>query len=67
MNEFGALGVKTVDADDVVRFHEIDVVRAQIEGIWVQGMPEEARIITIGQGFVGEGETVRPQSEEAGQ
>ncbi|MCH2076582.1 MAG: efflux RND transporter periplasmic adaptor subunit [Rhodobacteraceae bacterium] len=67
LNELGALGVKVVDAENVVRFHEIDVVRAQIEGIWVQGLPKEAQIITIGQGFVGEGETVRPQNEEGGQ
>ncbi|MEL7115292.1 MAG: efflux RND transporter periplasmic adaptor subunit [Pseudomonadota bacterium] len=67
LNEFGALGVKTVDDDNTVRFYEIDVVRAQIEGIWVQGLPETVRIITVGQGFVSDGETVRPQMEGSGQ
>ena len=61
LNEAGALGVKTVDDDNVVRFYPIDVVRAQIEGIWVTGLPETARIITVGQGFVNDGETVRAQ------
>jgi len=67
LNEFGALGVKTVDDADTVRFFEIDVVRAQIEGIWVEGLPETTRIITVGQGFVNDGEVVRPQDEEAAQ
>ncbi len=60
LNENGALGVKTVDADNIVRFFEIEVVRAQIDGIWVQGLPDDARIITVGQGFVRDGELVRP-------
>ena len=64
LNEVGALGVKAVDEDDIVRFFPIEVVRAQIEGIWVTGLPETARIITVGQGFVSDGEPVRPQVVE---
>jgi len=61
----GATGVKTVEGGQVV-FHEIEIVRAEVDGIWVTGLPEEARIITIGQGFVHEGETVeaRPEAEQ---
>ena len=66
LNEFGALGVKTVDADSVVRFYEIQVVRAQIDGIWVLGLPDEVQIITVGQGFVRDGERVNPRLEDAG-
>jgi multidrug efflux system membrane fusion protein len=39
-------------------------VRAQTDGIWVSGLPDEARIISIGQGFVNDGETVDPQPDE---
>lgn len=56
----GRLGVKAVDETDTVVFHPIEIVRAEINGIWVTGLPETARIITIGQGFVNAGETVAP-------
>jgi multidrug efflux system membrane fusion protein len=60
----GTLGIKTVNADDVVEFHRISIVRAQTDGIWVSGLPDEARIISIGQGFVNDGEKVSPQAED---
>ncbi len=60
----GTLGIKTVNADDVVEFHEISIVRAQTDGIWVSGLPGEAQIISIGQGFVNDGETVNPQPDD---
>ncbi|MCH2165586.1 MAG: efflux RND transporter periplasmic adaptor subunit [Marinovum sp.] len=61
----GNLGVKTVDADDVVAFYAIQVVKAQIDGIWVTGLPETADIITVGQGFVNIGEAVAPSYQES--
>ena len=64
LSERGELGVKTVAEDMTVEFHPIQVVRAQIEGIWVTGLPDKADVITVGQGFVSEGETVNPRPEE---
>ena len=61
LNPDGALGVKTVDENDKVRFFPIDIVRAQIDGVWVTGLPDTAQIIVVGQGYVNDGETVRPQ------
>jgi membrane fusion protein, multidrug efflux system len=55
----GALGVKTVAEDGTVAFNAIDVVRAQTDGMWISGLPDTARIITIGQGFVQAGDKVR--------
>ncbi|ASM74839.1 MULTISPECIES: efflux RND transporter periplasmic adaptor subunit [Roseobacteraceae] len=60
----GTLGIKTVNPENVVEFHKIDIVRAQTDGIWVSGLPEQTQIITIGQGFVNSGETVNPQAEQ---
>lgn len=60
----GALGIKTVNADNIVEFYEIEVVKAQIDGIWVTGLPDEVDIITVGQGFVNETETVAPMAGE---
>ncbi len=55
----GELGLKTADTAGKVSFHEIEIVRAEAQGLWVSGLPEEARVITIGQGFVQEGDVVR--------
>lgn len=61
LNPEGALGVKTVDDENRVRFYPIEVVRAQIDGIWVTGLPASVQVIVVGQGYVSDGETVRPQ------
>ncbi|EAS51725.1 putative efflux transporter, RND family, membrane fusion protein subunit [Aurantimonas manganoxydans SI85-9A1] len=63
----GTLGVKAVGEDDVVSFHPIELVRAETDGIWVSGLPEELRIISVGQGFVAAGETVRVVAPEPGE
>jgi multidrug efflux system membrane fusion protein len=59
LNDSGVLGVKTVDETDSVAFHPVTIVLAESSGIWVSGLPDDARIITVGQGFVRDGETVR--------
>jgi multidrug efflux system membrane fusion protein len=58
LNAAGDLGVTTVDAEDTVVFHPVSIVRAGADGIWVSGLPDKARIITAGQGFVQAGEHV---------
>lgn len=58
----GSTGVKVVEDDKVV-FREIQAVRAEVDGIWVTGLPDEVQIITIGQGFVRDGETINPRPE----
>ncbi|KQI68430.1 ABC transporter substrate-binding protein [Loktanella sp. 3ANDIMAR09] len=60
----GTLGVKTVADDDTVAFYPIEVVSAQIDGIWVTGLPDDAAVITVGQGFVNAGETVIPSEQD---
>ena len=64
LNADGELGVKTVNSDDVVEFYAIEVVKAQLDGIWVTGLPETVDIITVGQGFVNEAEIVAPSVGE---
>lgn len=61
----GELGVKTVDDADRVVFSEVSIVRAQTDGIWITGLPDNADIITVGQGFVQAGDLVAPQVEGA--
>jgi multidrug efflux system membrane fusion protein len=64
LNSVGALGIKTVNADNVVEFFLVQVVKAQIDGIWVTGLPKSVNVITVGQGFVNETETVAPMAGE---
>lgn len=54
----GVLGAKTVNAASKVEFHPVSIVRANADGVWVSGLPEQARLITVGQGFVRTGEQV---------
>jgi len=61
LNTAGDLGVKTVSVDAIVEFFPIQVVKAQIDGIWVTGLPETVDVITVGQGFVSVGEVVAPR------
>ena len=63
LDDAGRVGVSTVDDDDRVAFHPVELVRTAPDGVWVTGLPERARIITVGQGFVSPGERVRPQAE----
>ncbi|MFU8816286.1 MAG: efflux RND transporter periplasmic adaptor subunit [Pseudomonadales bacterium] len=63
LDDQGRVGVKTVDDSGRVAFYEIEPVRAEREGIWVAGLPERARIITVGQGFVTTGEQVLAHDE----
>jgi membrane fusion protein, multidrug efflux system len=67
LDDRGRLGVKTVDDDGRVAFHVIEPIRADVEGLWVTGLPERARVITVGQGFVNAGDPVRvtPAAVEA--
>jgi len=65
LGEDGTLGVKTVSDDDTVAFMEASILRADSDGIWIAGLPETARIIAIGQGFVRSGDTVDPRPAES--
>jgi multidrug efflux system membrane fusion protein len=61
----GKLGVKTVDAAQTVQFHPVNVVRTQADGVWVTGLPEQARLITVGHAYVKAGEKVQPVAAAA--
>lgn len=61
LNPSGELGIKTVEPDNTVDWKPVEIVRAQTDGIWVTGLEEAARIITVGQGFVSTGDPVDPR------
>jgi len=67
LDESGVIGVKTVTNDNIVDFYPVSILQAATDGVWVEGLPETARIITVGQGFVEKGAVVeiRYKSSEA--
>lgn len=58
----GTVGVKVVDNMDTVRFYPVELAGSGPEGTYVTGLPDEIRLITVGQGFVVEGQKVVPVS-----
>ncbi len=56
----GTIGVKVLDDNEQVVFYPVEIARSQTNGIWVTGLPETARIITVGQGYVLAGQSVKP-------
>lgn len=60
LSDAGIVGVKSVDSQDIVRFHPIELLEDTPEGIWVSGLPKQIRIITRGQEYVSIGQTVKP-------
>ena len=58
LNDQGKLGVRTVTDNNRVEFKEINILEDTSSGMWVSGLAEEARIITLGQEYVFQGQTV---------
>lgn len=60
LNGEGQIGVKLLDDHDKVRFIPVNILANTPEAMWVTGPPDTARIITVGQDFVIEGQHVKP-------
>lgn len=56
----GAIGLKTVDARNRVRFRPVAIIEDTPRGVWLGGLPAEIRVITVGQDFVSAGQEVAP-------
>lgn len=60
LDDQGAIGVRTIDGNNMVEFHLIEVLADDVDGVWVTGLPNLARVITVGQELVSAGERVDP-------
>lgn len=58
LNDQGTLGLRVVDMDGKVRFFAVHVVSDRDGEVWVAGLPQTVRIITVGHEFVREGQKV---------
>lgn len=60
LSDTGLIGVKAVDADNRVVFHPVEIVDGNRRAVWVAGLPERVRLITVGQDYVRAGDIVDP-------
>ncbi|WP_029057321.1 efflux RND transporter periplasmic adaptor subunit [Stappia stellulata] len=58
LNDAGTLGVRAVTDDNTVVFHPVTILGGDTDGIWVSGLPQTLSVITAGQDYVIEGQTV---------
>lgn len=58
LDDKGNTGVKVIGKDEKVEFYTTKIISAEPSGVYVIGLPETARVITNGQGFVSSGEHV---------
>ena len=60
LDDNGLLGIKIVDESATVRFLPVTIIAAEAKGYHVAGLPETVTLITVGQEYVTDGETVIP-------
>jgi multidrug efflux system membrane fusion protein len=59
LSDTGEIGIRSVNEDDIVVFHPIDIVDDSSGALILGGIPEGARVIVAGQNFVGDGDKVK--------
>ncbi len=58
LDDEGEIGLRTLGADNVVDFQPVRLIGETPSGVWVSGLSGDVRIITGGQLYVTEGQTV---------
>ncbi len=66
LNAEGLIGVRTVDDDNIVKFIPVTIISDDPVGVWVTGLPETVRVITVGQEYVSKGQKVEVILEKDG-
>lgn len=64
IDEHGKFGVKTINEDNLVSFHNVEILKSDNQGVWVSGLADTSNIIVRGQGFVKVGEIANPVFEK---
>ena len=60
LSDEGEIGIRVVDADDMVQFVPIRILAQSKKGFWISGPEEGMRVISLGQEYVAPGEKVDP-------
>lgn len=61
----GNVGVRTIDANDVVNFVQLKILAQTPDTMWVSGLTDGQRVITVGQEYVAAGQKVIAVEETA--
>lgn len=59
LNEQGEVSVRIVNDNDIVEMVAVTVVAEDVQGVWITGLPEQSRLIIVGQELVRAGEKVQ--------
>lgn len=60
LGDAGEIGVRILDPEDRVIFQTVKIIEDGVEGVWITGLPDTTRLITVGQEFVSDGQLVDP-------
>ena len=64
LSDDGEIGVRTLDKDNIAHFQKVEIISGEGEAVWIAGLPRKARLITVGQEYVGDGVQVGLAEEE---
>ena len=53
-----------INAEGVVRFQTVQLLRDTVDGVWLTGLPEKLDVIVVGQEYVTAGVKVDPTFRE---
>ncbi|WP_187429590.1 Solvent efflux pump periplasmic linker SrpA [Roseobacter fucihabitans] len=67
LNDEGTLGVRTINAEAIVEFHPVALMRDSVDGVWLTGLADKADVIVLGQEYVVAGVQVAPTFKELSQ
>ena len=65
LDEEGRLGILVVDDDSRIRFRPAEVIAAGSTGLWIGGLAQRERLVTISQGAIADGEQVEVRETPA--
>lgn len=67
LDDEGVLGIRSVEADNKVAFHAVNIIKDTRDGVWIVGLPPKLNVITVGQDFVKAGQIVDAKTADGEQ
>lgn len=64
LNDAGEVGIKYLDSENRVQFAPIHIIEESADALWVTGLPEQVRLITLGHAYVSAGQIIEAQRIE---
>ena len=65
LDDDGRFGVRVMQEDGSTKFTAVTMIAQERDGAWVTGLPGQARIVTVGQDYVKDGEKVEAVDDVA--